>query len=123
MEMHLVHQSSDLESATNPDVEDGLTVSAFLWEVIFLSCVALFISLFCLTISEEDNAELTPIIEKLSDLVDYDSETELDEGLNVFIDVDTSTLLIIKTLDPCLDCICNIWIILQLPWIPHHTQL
>ena len=74
-------------------------------------------------ISAEDNAELTPIIEKLSDLVDYDSETELDEGLNVFIDVDTSTLLIIKTLDPCLDCICNIWIILQLPWIPHHTQL
>ena len=50
MEMHLVHQSSDLEwgveSATDPDVEDGLAVAAFLWEVIFFSCVALFISLF-----------------------------------------------------------------------------
>ena len=35
MEMHQVHQSSNLESATNPDVEDGLAVAAFLWEVIF----------------------------------------------------------------------------------------
>ena len=87
------------------------------------SCEALFIYLFCLKISEDDNAELTPIIEKLTDLVDYDSETELDEDLNVFIDVDTSTLLIIKTLDPCLDWICNIWLILQLPWIPHDTKL
>ena len=32
MEMHLVHQSSDLESATNPDVEDGLAVAVVLWE-------------------------------------------------------------------------------------------
>lgn len=70
MEMHLVHKSSDLEwgveSATDPDVEDGLAVAAFLWEI-----------------SEEDNAELTPIIEKLTDLVNYDSETELDEDLHI----------------------------------------
>ena len=38
MEMHLVHQSSDLEwgvdSATDPDnVVDGLAVAAFMWEV------------------------------------------------------------------------------------------
>ena len=63
---------------------------------------------------------MTPIIEKLTDLVNYDSEIELDEDLNVFIDVDTSTLLIIQTLDLCIDPICLIWIILQLPWIPHH---
>jgi hypothetical protein len=66
---------------------------------------------------------LAPIIEKMTDLVDYDSETELDEDLNVFKDVDTSALSLIKSLDPCFDIICHIWPILQLPWIPHHARL
>jgi len=71
LEMHLVHLSSNIEwgvgSATAPvNVPDGLAVAAFLWKI-----------------SKKDNPDMTPIIERLEEITDAGTETELVDALNI----------------------------------------